>query len=95
MKKNTMTKTSCPVYWNRIAHAHHTLYSDIRYQAPSNLLKAIPKDKDDEFPEIIYLNDAQMNSASLVSDLLDLGFEKVYEFINQKTNNQVSVFKRE
>jgi hypothetical protein len=90
-----MTKTNCPVYWNRKIEAHHILYADIRYQAPSNLLKAIPEDKDDEFPEIIYLNDAQMNSASLVSDLLDLGFEKVYEFTNQKTNNQVGVFKRE
>lgn len=87
-------KTSCPVYWNRKIEAHHILYSDIRYQAPSNLLKAIPEDKEG-LPEIIYLNDAQMNSLNLVSDLLDLGFEKVYEFTNQKTNNQVSVFKRE
>ena len=90
----TMTKTKQqPIYRTRTIKERHVIYSDIGYFFPSVNLKLISSEKAD-LPEIIYLNHNQMTNG-LVNALLDLGFEKVHEFTNQKTSNQITVFKRE
>lgn len=92
---NTMiNKQTCPVFWTRTKRKGRIIYSDIRYQFRTANLIPIPQEKED-LPEIIYLNESQTNSTALVEGLLELGFEKVYDFKNQKTDNQISVFKRE